>query len=364
MLHLALILTGAAIAVAGLSFLLAFLARRRAELRLRILEILGSATRRGLPLPGLFERAAEDHVGRRRQLFLDIADSLRHGTSLSEALEASPLAFPAHAIATLRASEGSSELPATLDSLSQGSARALEAGHRLSLAAIYPVLLCVVMVAVMKTLALLPSPLANRLWDPSDLREGLLAGMSVIGYLLAALLLSTFLVPTTEWRPARLRRLGAWLRDLLPPSLHPGRLLECERLLRALAALVHAGVPLPEAFRRAAPAAGSRRAAKAARRAALHLDSGIPVAKIWASAGLPKQVVTLAAAAATPRPAELAGTLRFLADRCAERFQARFDRVLACIYPSALLLFGTVLAYHFYLLMAALDEQRTESMLW
>jgi type II secretory pathway component PulF len=132
------------------------------------------------------------------------------------------------------------------------------------------------------------------------------------------------------------------------------RLLAAERLLRALAPHVAAGLPLPEALRRAAPACGNAAMAAGARDAARELEAGADPSRALPEIPLPRF--------ARARML-LAGDYAALADECALRYRDRAERALRWAVPLALFVLGAGATVLFAEVMTSLAEVR-RTILW
>lgn len=131
---------------------------------------------------------------------------------------------------------------------------------------------------------------------------------------------------------------------LLPPVRRARRLLFGERLLRGVALMVQAGMPLPAAMRSCATTIGDTGAERETLAAAWLMECGAPAHEALAQAPLPAFAVVRAAAAVRADPQTVSDRLRALAAECASRGQATHDRVISLVNPVALVLVGIALA--------------------
>lgn len=233
------------------------------ELRARLLEMLALAVARGAPLGPLFARAAMERRGRSRLRLHRMHARLREGGTLSAACAAGGWGlFPPHVVAAVRAAEGTAALAGALDAAARDATSALYLRHRWTLAAAYPLLLAAM-------LALVSSRWSEFLaWyeaEKSLVPAALLGAAAVVALVLLVRL--------------ALRRLCVF---------EGPRLLAAERLLRAVAPHVAAGLPLPEALRRAAPACGNAAMAAGARDAARELEAGADPSRALPEIPLPQ----------------------------------------------------------------------------
>jgi type IV pilus assembly protein PilC len=166
------------------------------------------------------------------------------------------------------------------------------------------------------------------------------------------------------WRFDFFQRLVDGLVRRLPILDNMARLAGAERLLRSTAALVGAGLSLPQALRRAAPATGNARLTQAAVASAQLMDAGASADQAWSRTLLPT-FAALRAATATGAPNdELAVSLSALASECGYRLTAQADRCLRWIHPVTIGLFGLLLALQFAGVFELIYKFHDEAMLW
>jgi type II secretory pathway component PulF len=326
-------------------FALAFRARSRLEFRARLLEVLARATRHGLPLAPLLASAAAEHRGRRRLALERIHDRLEEGAPLSEACaSAGRRFFPRHVQGALRAAEGGAELEPVLAATADDTSTSLATRHRLTLTLVYPLLLgCVVVGFQQGSMHFLTAEMSDG-WSPPAAAAAQAAIWAVLALVLAATLGGIVL--------HRLR------------ALPGGRLVAGERMLRAMAPQIRAGVSLPESLRRCAGTAGTRRHARAAGAAARRLESGAPLQDVVAGLRWPGFVVARLAGTGSREPGRLAQLLTGLADECARRYGARVDRALRWTYPVAIAAIGVLVALQFSAVMQVITYWQGAAYPW
>lgn len=300
------------------------------ELRTRLLEMLALAVARGAPLMPLLARAAMERSGRTRLRLHRMHARLREGGTLSAACAAGGWGlFPPHVVAAVRAAEGTAALAGALDAAARDATSALQLRHRWALAAAYPLLLAAL-------LALVSSRWSEFLawWETrkAPVVPALLGtAAAVVGLALVVRL--------------ALRRLCVF---------EGPRLLAAERLLRAAAPHLAAGLPLPEALRRAAPACGNAAMAAGARDAARELEAGADPSRALPEIPLPRWARARLL---------LAGDYAAVAEECALRYRDRAERALRWALPLALLVLGALAAMLFADVMDFLAETR-RTILW
>ncbi len=361
-----LILLGALIAAL---FVPIYLMRRKLDLRGQLLTLMATGTRRAVPLGPLLQRASEEHPAGTRRLLAALAADINAGASLSRALaeQARPL-FPLRIIAAIRASEGTAELPTTLTSLSVDTTQALAARHRLSMTMFYPICLGAFLIGLQtfylefagfghETLAGDGTVMSSASVWIARLTTALMLGvMAVVGIGITYQLLGGRAEPLRRLADAVTRR-AAFLDTI-------ARLAGGERLLRSTGALVGAGLPLPEALRRSAPATGSTRLSGAAVAAAQAIEEGVEPQAAWARTALPEFAAVRAALASDAPAPTLARSLAGLADECAIRLQRHVDRWMRWVHPIAVVLFGVLLAVQFAGVFGLIHRFHAEANLW
>ncbi len=314
------------------------------EFRTQLLEMLAAAVRRRMPLIPLLEQAAKGLPLRQARILVDIAGHLRAGRPLNSALAAQGAQyFPDHVVLAIRTGAGTAQLATMLDLLANDVRQSLSARHRFVMALLYPALVGGVLVVVgwnwlsmagnaysQYTATQTPSwdqPLALLLWTAMTL------------------LLLVHAIAAYVGRPGLLGAAVAWL---IPPVQHARRLLFGERLLRGVALLVRAGMPLAAAMRSCATSMGDTSATRATQASAALMESGAPADEALAQAPLPRFAMARAAAAVRADPVTVANRLQALATECGSRFQTTCDHALSVVNPIALLLVGVALAGLFH----------------
>ncbi len=354
--------------VVGL-FVPAYVVRRRLDFRGQILDLLATAARRHVPFGPLLERAAAEHRGRRREVLSGVAAEMNRGAALSRALEARARAlFPNRIIAAIQTSEGSAQVSALLSSLAHETTKALDARHRVAMTMFYPICLGAFLIGLQTFYIDFVGTGAAALHGPTadvTARGVLITRFATVGVVAiwVAVGLALF-YRVLGWRFECCQRLvdaGARRFLLLDRLL---RLAGAERLLRSVSALVAAGLSLPQALRRSAPATGSARIAKAALAGAELMEAGISAENAWCRTLLPQFAALRAATATGSPPAELAQALSSLATECGHRLTAQVDRCLRWIHPIAIGLFGLLLALQFAGVFELIHHFQRGARLW
>jgi type IV pilus assembly protein PilC len=219
---------------------------------------LGAFIRAGLPLLDAVHLLGEEATNTSvRRMMREVEDGLRSGERLSECVDRHPKIFPEFYRGILRSAELTGQLDTVLDQLAKYLERDLEARRKVKAALIYPAAIALMSVATVVVLAafVLPRfkvffaslhatlPLPTRmLLAVTDFVTmwwwALLAGCVAIALSAVLALRTTF---------------GRYARDRMVLSIpvlgDAVRYTLVERFCRVLAAMVGAGVSLPEALR-------------------------------------------------------------------------------------------------------------------
>jgi type IV pilus assembly protein PilC len=218
---------------------------------------LASFIRAGIPILdaiAVLRDEADDRAVTR--VMTQIGEDLREGLTLSEAVEKHPEDFPAYYRGILRSAELTGRLDSVLDQLSLYLERDLEARRKIKGATIYPAIVALMSLGTVAVLAVYVLPKFVEFFDSLDAKLPLPTRMllGLTGFLgqwwwaLAAGIGFFVLTLVVALRFHRVRRLrdGMFLR--LPLLGDTIRYALIERYTRLLAAMVNAGVALPEAM--------------------------------------------------------------------------------------------------------------------
>jgi type IV pilus assembly protein PilC len=218
---------------------------------------LGAFVRAGVPIVDAVTVIAQE-VGNERfqKVLLEVADALRGGETFTDAMAAHADVFPRYYIDILRSAELTGSLDVVLEQLAGYIERDLEARRSVTSALVYP---GIVMVLALVTVAVLTGFVLPRFEDffssfdaklPLPTRIMIGAGNLVESYWWAGLLLvagsvgGTIAILRTEG--GKQKRDKLILRVAVIGSVVRFAILE--RFCRILAAMVKAGVPLPDAM--------------------------------------------------------------------------------------------------------------------
>jgi type IV pilus assembly protein PilC len=242
----------------GLSMEISFLTKKvsRKDL-MHFSRQLAVFVRAGVPILDALETMGEEVADKKlKAAVIDVAEGLRSGLTFSDSAARHPEAFPDFYMAVLRSAELTGNLDIVLDQLANYIERDVEAKSKVKAALVYPMLtmvMAVITVTVLTTFVLprfekffkslhAQLPLATRMLLNTTHWLGDWWWLLIATFVLAGLGL-VFGVRTPRGRNVRdlvmlkAPLLGMLVRDSI-----------LERFCRILAALVTAGVPLPEAL--------------------------------------------------------------------------------------------------------------------
>ncbi|MEO8693314.1 MAG: type II secretion system F family protein [Acidimicrobiales bacterium] len=221
----------------------------------------------GIPVLDALAIVAEETSSKKlAEVLQDIRQRVRAGSSFGDAVAAHPTVFPGHYIAMVRASELTGNLDIVFEQLSSYLERDLEAKRQVKSALTYPAIvmvLAVVAVIIMATFILpkfkgLYKTLGGKLPLPTRMLLGITDFFTGYWMFIAGGLVAAFVVGLVVLGGD----MGKGRRDKLILKLPViGSLMDyviVERFCRVMAALVTAGVPLPDALAVSSEATNNR----------------------------------------------------------------------------------------------------------
>jgi type IV pilus assembly protein PilC len=228
---------------------------------------LSSFLRAGVPILDSLGVVAEENASKKMQEVLaDMQRRLRTGSSFGDAISAQNKVFPGYYIAVVRAAELTGRLDDALEELSGYMEREVAAKRELKSALTYPVIVfCLAIIAVIIMAAyVLPKfkdfykSLGAHLPLPTRMLLGFTNFMGNWWWLILAIIVAFVLigVAVLGGEHGKLRRDTLLLR--LPAVGNLVHLAAIERFCRVLGALVHTGVPLPDAVQVAAESTNNK----------------------------------------------------------------------------------------------------------
>lgn len=218
---------------------------------------LAAFIRAGIPILEAIDTFAQEAGNKTfKEALYGIGDALRRGDTFSIAAAAYPRAFPRFYADMLRAAELTGRLDSVLDQLSKYIERDLEAKRKIRSAMTYPALIGVMSIFTVMVLALFVLPKFKTFFASLNAKLPLatrmvLAAGNFVGHWWWVLLVGIAVGITgfILWIRSAAGRRG-WDRALLrfPVVSEVVRFAIVERFCRILAAMVRAGVPLPDAM--------------------------------------------------------------------------------------------------------------------
>lgn len=223
--------------------------------------------RAGIPILDALALLSEETKNKLlRSILADTATSLRNGSSFSDGLARRADAFPPYFLAMVRSAELTGQLDAVLDQLAIYIERDLEARRKVKSALTYPSVVAFLAVCSVVVLAgyVLPrfktffGSLGARLPLPTRMLLATTNLITTIWPLLVAAAVGLLVGVVAMIRTEAGRRFRDRMLLRLPALRHVVRYAIVERFCRVLAALIAAGVPIPDALAVAADGTGNR----------------------------------------------------------------------------------------------------------
>ena len=323
---------------------------------------LAAFLRAGIPiLDGLSLLAKDTTNSTLRRTLDDVAEQLRQGSPLGEALEQHPKVFPPAYRSMVRSAELTGNLDTVLDRLTVYVEREVEARRTIRSAMTYPAVIVVLAVSVSVLLVTFVLP-KFQLFFASFHRQlplptRMLLGLSdVVQHWWWAILAVTAVVSIACWRFLSSER-GKLARDRTLARIPViGRALQysvVERFARVLSAMLKAGVPLAEAMEVAAAATNNRPAILALVEARERMLSGEGI-----SGPLADSAIFPAAAVQMMRVGEETGSLDDQLDVVAGFYEKELDekvkQITTLMEPAVLIVMGGIVGFVALALVSAM----------
>lgn len=294
------------------------------------------------------EGQASVEQDRRRRLQGLLLDRLRRGDSLSQAM-ATVGAFPPILRASVQAAERTSNLTHALDEFLRYDAVREALRRRVSSAAVYPALVCLVGVVISAFLLVVVMPRFNAMLSSNGTSgEGLSGGLLRLSaaltghpYISLAVVIMGAAFAVYAWRQGALGRVAMRTLQALPPCARAMRDFELAKLFQSMALLVRGGYALDEAVGVCRRAAESAWLEVGLGRVQDWLRQGHAVAEALRQAGL-SDAVTTRLLAVGQRSGEFANVLELVAGRHEQAFGIFMDRLMRLVEPILLLLVASL----------------------
>ncbi len=314
---------------------------------------LSAFLRAGVPILDSLAVVSEEGASKKmREVVDDVILRLRSGSSFGDAIAQHPKVFPGQYVAIVRASELTGRLDEALDQLADDVERDVTARKEVKSALTYPIIVFFMAIAAMIIMALYVLPKFKTLYSslkaklplPTRMLLSFTNFMAKWGWLLAVGLIVALMVGWLVFggKHGKRRRDATLLK--LPVAGGLMKLIAIERFCRVLAALVHTGVPLPDAVQVAADSTNNTvfEEKLAGVREAMMRGEGL--ARPIQQAG-----IFPAAARQMIRVGEASGSLDLQLENAAKFYQRELSyelkRVTGLFEPAIILLVGSAVAF-------------------
>lgn len=228
---------------------------------------LGAFLRAGIPILEALDALEEDCDNKiLRKTLVDVSDALRAGSSFSDAIAEHRDVFPSYYVGILRSAELTGNLDIVLDQLAEYIERDLETQRAIKSALTYPAVIAVMALFTVLVLVAYVLPKFETFFENFDARlpiaTRILLGIAdfITNYWWLILLVGAVVLLAGFWfyrgETGKLRR--DRLALAVPVVGDVVRYGVVERFCRILAAMLKAGVPVPEAMDAATEATNNR----------------------------------------------------------------------------------------------------------
>ena len=296
-----------------------------------------------------------------RTILVDIADALRSGAPLSDAMAAHGSSFPNYYVGILRSAELTGNLDIVLDQLADYIERDLESKRAVKSALTYPVIICILAVATIIILSVFVLPKFEVFFKNFDAKLPLPTRMLLAGtaFLQKWFLVigAVFLVAAVALFAALRAESGKFVRDRLllrmPVLGDIVRYATIERFFRILGSMLRAGVAVPEAMSAATEGCNNRVYERGLALARAEMLRGEGLAIPLSATGLFPN-----AAAQMLRVGEDTGTLARQLELAANFYQSELShkvkRLTALFEPAVILVMGGIVGFVAVALVSAM----------
>ena len=276
------------------------------------------------------------------RVYAALLDRLKQGRSLASAFD-DLSAFPPLLVASIRASERTSNLAQALDAYLHFDEITSQLKRRVLSSALYPLIVLGLGVAISVFLVLVVMPKFGALYGQSGSGAGGITGLLLAlstavrrqpGMTAGAVLLLTMALGGA-WRHGQVHRVAVWLVGEVPVLRAARENFACARLYEAMAMLIKGGYTVSEALTLAEQVADEDHR-RQLRDASLKVSEGIPMSKALAGAGL-LDAVTQRMVGAGERGGAMGEILASVASRHATQFETFVERATRLVEPVLLL---------------------------
>lgn len=323
---------------------------------------LGAFLRAGVPVLEALDALEEDCPNALlRRTIVDVSDALRAGSSFSDAVAAHGEIFPPYYVGILRSAELTGNLDVVLDQLADYIERDLETRRAIRSALTYPMVIAVMAVITVVVLVVYVLPRFQRFFEDFEARlpfaTRLLLGISdVVASWWPVIFGAVVGTVSASYLYFRTQR-GRFTRDHFALSVPViGDIVRygaVERFCRILAAMMRAGVPVPDAMDAAAEATNNRafQRALAQTRNEVIRGEGLfrPITESHMFPGAAAQMIKVGEQSGT-LDEQLEITARFYADE----LEHRLKRLTSLFEPAIILLMGLIVGFVAIALVSAM----------
>jgi type IV pilus assembly protein PilC len=323
---------------------------------------LGAFLRAGIPILEALDILEEDCPNPiLSRTLVDVSDALRAGSSFSDAIAVHAAVFPAYYVGILRSAELTGSLDVVLDQLAEYIERDLETRRAIKSALTYPAVIAVMATFTVLVLVAYVLPKFETFFNnfdaelplPTRMMLGLADFITNYWWLLIAIFVGVLLIGFLFFRGSK----GKYRRDRLAlraPVV--GDVVQygvVERFCRILAAMLHAGVPVPEALDAATDATNNavyKRALGTAKEEILRGEGlARPIADTHLFPGAAAQMIKVGEASGT-----LDDQLALTADFYEGELRHKLKRLTSLFEPAIIVIMGLIVGFVAIALVSAM----------
>src|SRR3954452_19217529 len=228
---------------------------------------MASFLKAGIPILDSLDMLTDDASNKRmQQMLVEVSDALRAGSTFADAMAVHSSMFPTYYVGILRSAEITGNLDVVLEQLAEYIERDLETTRAIKSALLYPSVILVMSIGTVILLVSYVLPKFKTFFKSFDAKLPLPTrimlsvgdffdeyGLVVLGIAVAVLIFLVVFLQTESgkrWRDKALLH-APLVKDVI-------RFAVVERFCRILAAMLKAGVPVPEAMTAALEATNNR----------------------------------------------------------------------------------------------------------
>lgn len=323
---------------------------------------LAAFVRSGIPIIDALEVVEDGTPNKRfKEIITEMRESISAGVPLSEAIAEHAVVFPPYYLGILRSAELTGQLDTALDQLSSYIERDHEARSRIKSAVTYPVIIMMMSIATVVIMSVWVLPRFTVFFEDMDAELPLATRMLInlskfsqqFWYLYAAViaLLITAVVLGQKSGRGRAIRDSIFLRLPLVGDIVLYAVIE--RFCRIVAAMVRAGVPLPDALAASIEGANNKVFERALQQAQERMLEGEGIAEPIADTNLfPKASVQMM------RVGENTGTLDQQLDNSAQYYSRELEyklkKLTSVFEPAVIIFMGLIVGFVAVALVSAM----------